>query len=138
MPAELLIQVIQNVTIHEEKPWGYIRAGPLFGWDSTPERKCNSPFWYPDKQHFFRNLKDPERSYFAMHTFAHFTRVDGVVAVLDLTHGILDDDDKVILEAGQHDVTTYRRRTIDQGCYEMPAYREIEHCPLALRVQQQD
>ena len=137
LPAELLIQVIENVEIHEEEPWGYIRSGPLFGWDSTPARHCNSPFWYPYEPCFFTNPYDPSRTYFALHTFAHFTRADGKVAVLDLTHGTLDDNLKVVLEAGQHDITTYRE-TIDRGHHEMHPGREIKHYPAPLRVQQQD
>lgn len=28
-----------------DTPWGYIKSGPLFGWERTQAYECNSPFW---------------------------------------------------------------------------------------------
>ena len=134
LPADLLIQVIDSVELHGESPWGYIHTGPLFGWDVHPTRKCNSPFWYPDLP-CFMNRDDPSRTHFGTHVFAHFDRADGAVAVLDLTHGNLDHNNEVVLEAGQHDVTTYRRETKDQGDKSFSTDRVIRHYDHARRVQ---
>ena len=128
LPAELMIQIMGSIKMRGEEPRGYIHAGPLFGWDYPPTRKYNNPFWYPDGPCFLEQ-KDPARRFFATHTFVEFTwAADRVLTVLDITHGILDPNDEVVLAHGQHDMETYHRETIDEGKVVMRLPRKVVYC----------
>ncbi|KAK3366270.1 hypothetical protein B0T24DRAFT_711813 [Lasiosphaeria ovina] len=130
------VPMIQGLKLVCDENWGYIPAGPLFGWDhfGAPARHCNNPFWIgrfisptgdlvDAPPNVDRN--DEHRTYFQRHCYCVFKPAAGGAGgpehALDICHGGLNTSNDTTLASGNQDIANYRLANRETGRLNFPA-----------------
>jgi hypothetical protein len=102
-------------------PFGYIPAGPLFGWNVGNYQNLNSPFWVsanpaaaPHRDYILPH-NDAARTYFDNHAFIQYELDANDDRVLDICHAIVDPGGHVVLSSGKQTLDEYGAAAIQTG-----------------------
>ena len=107
------------------KRFGYIRPGPLFGWDYAYSRNCNNPFWLPHQHVVNLPWDDTARHPFGNHAWIEIIEPGQQTGpVLDACHSVDIDDALAGLSKGSQSRSQYHNQSTDAGV--KPGY---EHPP---------
>ncbi|KAK0722450.1 hypothetical protein B0T26DRAFT_219225 [Lasiosphaeria miniovina] len=109
------VNVISDVKMSVDTPWGYIKSGPLFGWERTQAHECNSPFWQGPGGTLPKVADmDPRRTKFSCHCYVTFRNAQGKTCAVDACHGVLVGG-RVQLATGHLEIDDHRKANIDKG-----------------------